>query len=105
MSRISHDIRSKFPTNQQAALKVLSSNNDIVIKEADKGGAITIVNKEDYIADCNTLLEDNSTYHKSTTDMMETHLSQAENVINSITVANEQLVSKLLPTQPKPGLF
>ena len=73
--------------------------------EADKGGAITIINKEDYITDCNTLLEDNSTYHKTTTDMMQAHLNEAENLLNNITVANMQVVSKLLPTQSKPGLF
>ena len=76
-----------------------------MIKEADKGGAITIIIKEDYITDCNTLLEDNSTYHKTTTVMMQTYLNEAENLLNNITVANKQVVSKQLPTQPKPGLF
>ena len=38
-------------TYQQTALKDLSSNNDIVKKEADKGGAITIINNDDYITD------------------------------------------------------
>ena len=88
VSIISHDTRSNLPTNQQTALKDLSSNNDIVIKEADKGGAITIINKEDYITDCNTLLEDNSTYHKTTTDMMQAHLREAEFF----------LITSLLPT-------
>ena len=37
--------------------------------------------------------------------MMLTHLKEAENRLNSITIANKQHVSKLLPTQPKPGLF
>ena len=37
--------------------------------------------------------------------MMQTHLKEADNHLNSITVANKQVVSKLLPTQPKPGLF
>ena len=75
-----------------------------MIKEADKVGAITIINKEDYITDYNALLEDNSTYHKTTTVMMKTHLKEAGNLLNNITVANKQVVSKLLPTQPKPGL-
>ena len=81
VSSISHNIRSNLPNNQQSALKDLSSNNDIVIKE------------------------DNRTYHKTTTDMMQTHLKEAENLLNNITVDNKQVVSKLLPTQPKPGLF
>ena len=61
VSSISPDTRSNLPTNQQTALKDLSSNNDIVIMEADKRGVITIINKDDYITDCSTLLEDNST--------------------------------------------
>ena len=46
------------------------------MKEADKGGAITIINKEDYITDCNTLFEVNSTYHMMTTDMSQTHITK-----------------------------
>ena len=76
-----------------------------MIKEADKGGAITIINKDEYITDCNTLQEDNSTYHKTTTDMMETHLKEAKYLLNDITIANKQQVSKLLPTWPKPRIF
>ena len=83
----------------------MSANNDTVIKEADIGGAITIINKEDYMTDCDTLHEGNCTYHKTTTDMMQTHLKEAENLLNNVTVANTQVISKLLPTQPKPGLF
>ena len=74
-----------------------------------------LINKDDYITDCNTLkkhitecntlLEDNSAYHKTTTDMMETHLKEAENLLDNITIANKQHVSKLLPTQPKQGIF
>ena len=37
--------------------------------------------------------------------MMQTHLKEAENLLSNVTVANEQVVSKLLPTQPKLGLF
>ena len=56
VSSISHDARSNISTNQQTALIDPSSNSDIVIKEAYKGGAITIINKDDLIDDCNTLL-------------------------------------------------
>ena len=36
---------------------------------------------------------------------MQTLLKEAENLLNYITVANKQVVYKLLPTQPEPGLF
>ena len=91
VSSIFRDTRSNLPTNQQTALKDLSSNNDIVIEEADKGGTITIINKEDYITGCNTLLEDNRTYHKTTTNMMQTHPKVAENLLCSIIVPTSKL--------------
>ena len=37
--------------------------------------------------------------------MMQTHLNEAKNLLNNITVDNKQVVSQLLPNQPKPGLF
>ena len=102
---ISHDARSNLQTNHQTALKDLSSNNNIVKMETDKGVVITIINKDDYITDCITLLEGSSTYHMTITDMTETHLDEADNLLCGITIANEQLDSQLLPTQHKPGIF
>ena len=37
--------------------------------------------------------------------MMQTHLKEAENLLNNITVASKQVVSRPLPTQPRPELF
>ena len=76
-----------------------------MIKEADKESSITIINKDDYIADCNTLNGDNSTYHKTTTDMMETHLKEVENLLHFITIADKQHVSNQLSSTAKPGIF
>ena len=39
-------------------MKELSTNTNIVVMEADKGGAITIINTSDYITDCVLLLND-----------------------------------------------
>ena len=43
-----------LPTYQHISLKDQSSNNDIVIKEEEKRLAITIINKKDYMTECNT---------------------------------------------------
>ena len=71
---ISHNSRSILQLGQQIALKELSSRIDIVTLEADKEGAISVINKDDNTADCNALLEDNLTYRKTTTDVMEIHI-------------------------------
>ena len=53
-----------LPPGERAALKSLSKhiNEDIVIRPADKGGALSIQNTQDYITSCNSLLSDNQFY-------------------------------------------
>ena len=84
ISNTPHNIKPNLPKQQQRALRELSNNTNIVIKEADKGGAITIINKEDYIHDCSLIFTDNSTYLKTTSDMVETHNEEAKDIIGNI---------------------
>jgi hypothetical protein len=42
---------SNLTRKQQQAIKSLQNNKEIVIKPADKGGAIVIWNKTDYLAE------------------------------------------------------
>ena len=64
--------KSKFVTNrklnisqkERVALKNLSKNKDLIIKPADKGGAIVIQNTRDYVAEANRQLSVESTYKK-----------------------------------------
>ena len=90
---------------QQKALRKLSNNTNIVIKEADKGGAITIVNKEDYIHDCSLILADNSTYLRTTSDMVETHNEETKDIIGNISSNNRSHISQLFPVKATPGIF
>ncbi|GFN78474.1 hypothetical protein PoB_000498000 [Plakobranchus ocellatus] len=49
--------RKSFPnicTEEKRALKELKNNADIIIKPADKGGAVVVLNITDYIAECTT---------------------------------------------------
>ncbi|XP_059588798.1 uncharacterized protein LOC109283246 isoform X2 [Alligator mississippiensis] len=48
---------------EKKAIECLRSNHQIVIKPADKGGAIVILNREDYIKEANRQLSD-TTYYK-----------------------------------------
>lgn len=49
-------------------LEALKKDDRIVIKKADKGGGIVILNKSDYIAEANKQLNDNTTYLKLSED-------------------------------------
>ncbi len=52
--------------NENTALKQLRSNTDIIIKEADKGGALVVMPKDYYKSGIETLLSDESCYKKTT---------------------------------------
>ncbi|XP_069465141.1 vomeronasal type-2 receptor 1-like [Ambystoma mexicanum] len=45
-------------------LRNLGNNNGIVIRQANKGGAIVILDKQDYMAECERVLSDNISYRK-----------------------------------------
>ncbi|KAJ1203497.1 hypothetical protein NDU88_007282 [Pleurodeles waltl] len=57
-----------IPKREKQALQLLSSDADIVIKQADKGGAIVVMNTTDYRSECCRLLSDTTYYTKITDD-------------------------------------
>ena len=55
---------NNLTVEQRNALNVLSNDKNIVIKPADKGGALVIMDKEDYEKACNAVLEDPEFYEE-----------------------------------------
>ena len=82
ITNIPTDTQDNLSTIQRTAMKELSTNTNIVVKEADKGGAITIINTSDYIADCVLLLNDTKTYHTSS-KIIDKHVTEAENLVET----------------------
>ena len=56
-------VYSNITSEERNAINSLSRNPDIIIKEADKGSAIVIMNTNDYLAECHRQLGD-TTYYK-----------------------------------------
>ena len=54
--------------NEKLTIKTLRCNKTIVIKPADKGGAIVVMNEEDYIKEAERQLHDEQHYAKLTQD-------------------------------------
>ncbi|XP_069495233.1 uncharacterized protein [Ambystoma mexicanum] len=59
---------SNFSKRQRASALKLAKDKNLIIRQADKGGAIVLMNRSDYIKECERLLSDNVSYLKLTGD-------------------------------------
>ena len=65
--------KSNIPPEEAKALKQLASNRNIIIKPADKGGAVVIQDREQYIQEGIRQLSDPNFYLQQTTDLTSKH--------------------------------
>lgn len=64
----SRPVKYNTTFEERKSLQTLRRNEDIIIKPADKGGSIVIMNKEDYIKEANRQLDNRQHYRKLYTD-------------------------------------
>ena len=74
------------------ALKDLQNRDDIVITNADKGGAVVIQDVESYIKEAKRQLNDETSYEKCQHDLTQKHLKQVNDTIDSF--QKSQLLSE-----------
>ena len=71
---------SRHPSNmtpqEREALKSLTKNNNIVIQEADKGGKIVMMDRQEYIQECEKQLSNKSFYQKLDNDPNPDYISE-----------------------------
>jgi hypothetical protein len=86
INSIISDITSEAATRilnlaENKALAELKDNDSIVISLADKGDTWVIMNKEDYIYECERQLEDNSVYRPLQSSQRHLHAKLLRNVL------------------------
>ena len=92
-------------TVQRRAIKTLKSNDDIIIKPADKGGAVVIMDREEYHKEALRQLSDNNLYEKLQEDPTKTHTRELNQLIRSFPYHLKNKITKLVPEDSKPGVF
>ena len=60
------------------------SNPKIVIKKADKGSAVVVMNKDDYLREGYRQLSDSNFYEKIDTDPTDTLASQVKQILSKM---------------------
>ncbi len=68
-TKLSAPLRNNLTKEERRALQELKLNTNIVIKKADKGSAVVIMNRDDYIAESLRQLNDGKYYVKTDVDL------------------------------------
>ena len=98
-------LHDNLSSNQRRALHDLKRNNDIVIKPADKGGSIVIMNTDNYMKETSTHLHDGRLYQKIDNDPNPTLTNKLKLLINELQPNLQNDVLKLFPSHPRPATF
>ena len=64
LDRPSTNTKKNLKKQEYQAMREMYNNNDIVVKPADKGGSIVIMNTTDYIAETDRQLNNPDHYEK-----------------------------------------
>ncbi|XP_033116641.1 uncharacterized protein LOC117116665, partial [Anneissia japonica] len=92
--------------NQPTAIKNLHRNQDIIIKPADEGGNITIMDRTEYITEIETQLSNQSFYRCLSSDPTYTYKKDCTNMVSKLTNTNiKSKVRALISDEPKAGVI
>ena len=81
--------QKNFSAEEKKAIKTLLNDKSIIIKPADKGGAVVIQDTIDYIGEAKRRLTNENYYKKVTEDLTENHNAQINKYIEGIHTAGE----------------
>ena len=115
LDRITNDITNltisrrrpadNLTSDERHALRSLRNNRDIVIKPADKGGSIVIMDRDFYIAEGDRQLSDTTTYKRVDKDPTKRHLELVSKTVSKAKL-DVDIKSALPPTDCKcPNLY
>ncbi|BHF83210.1 hypothetical protein SprV_0802635200 [Sparganum proliferum] len=97
---ISHRPRRTIPSAEVKAIRELKRDDEIVIVPADKGRATVVLDKSEYVAKAQQLLNDNQSYKVIDSDPMKALVGKINKSLNQM--RNEKAISEKDWRQMKP---
>ena len=97
------NVADNLSAGDRRAIKSLQNNDDIIIKPADKGGAVTVQDKDNYTAEAQRQLSDDKFYTPLTSDPTTNFIKEAEDLLTSLTAISKTDSRDLLPADPRPS--
>ena len=99
--------RHNLSYDEQHALRKLKNRTDVVIKQADKGGAFVVWRMDLYIAEANRHLEDQRFYEKIPSDATQSSQQQVQSFIETAIESNQlpPSATNLIVEHPRTSKF
>ena len=104
---LSYDEQQFFFFDEQHASRKLKNRMDVVIKQADKGGAFVVWRMDLYIAEANRHLEDQRLYEKIPSDATQSSQQQVQSFIETAIESNQlpPSATNLIVEHPRTSKF
>ncbi|XP_053391643.1 uncharacterized protein LOC128554386 [Mercenaria mercenaria] len=90
--------RSNLSKEEQEALKQLSQDETIVVKKADKGSSVVIMNRKDYISEAYRQLENNKYYKRLDENPQKLFNKDIHDSLNNLENIRESTLENLYPS-------
>ena len=103
-----HRAKSNLTDAEKEAMLRLTKNNNIEIKSADKGGAIVVMNRNDYKQECLRQLRNKDHYARTGTDKTKEVAKQVAAYLRHCKKQKtipEKVVDYLIPKDPRTAVF
>ena len=100
--------KKNLKKKEYQAMRELYTNTDIVIKPADKGGSIVVMNTIDYIAEAERQLNNPDHYEKlqeDPTQKFNTHISNLINQVWRLNIIDDTTYNNLQTKNPRIPTF
>ncbi|KAG6932668.1 hypothetical protein G0U57_020942, partial [Chelydra serpentina] len=98
-----HRLPHNLSRAERNAIQSLRNNPDIIIKEADKGGAVVIMNRSDYQKEAARQLSNTKFYRPLSSDPTEEYTKKLHHLLRTFPTLTQEQIN--IPLEPRPGLF
>ena len=100
--------KDNLPSDERLALKHLRQRTDIIIKPADKGSAVVVLSKEDYIKEADRQLNESVFYRKLSADPTSQYSTEVKQCVDSMFrrgLIDKRVKDFLVPHHPRAARF
>lgn len=106
ISGLRKNFKMNITTAEEEALRDLLSDSDIVIRPADKGSGIVILDSKHYVDEVKKEMRENGKYTEVSTDMTQKTANKIKKLADGMFkegAINAETRKYLIPSDPKPG--